>query len=144
MILASMTALQFEAPVAMAQNTPREQSGMSATEASAFNISGTWRFISGDAVGKLTLHQEPSSERCKRFTGSMDYPIDPSNIIGVYCPSSLRIYFGRYKVGEPTPFQMHEGHVNAVTGKYMAGSFFYWGNEGPEGFATNVFIGERQ
>ncbi|MDZ5461023.1 hypothetical protein [Azohydromonas lata] len=73
----------------------------------------------------------------------MDQTTDDSNIVGIYCPSSLRIYFGRYKVGETAPFQMHEGYVNGGSGKYMAGSFFYWGNEGPEGITTNSFMGER-
>lgn len=143
-VLASTAALQIAMHGATAQTAYPGQSELSLAATSHLNISGTWRFISGDVVGRMTLHQEPSTERCKRFTGFMDFAIDDSNVIGIYCPSSLRIYFGRYKVGEPTPFQMHEGYVNNGTGKYMAGSFFVWGNEGPQGFSgTNVFIGER-
>lgn len=144
-ILASIATFQIAAHIATAQILTPEQSELSAAATSHFDISGNWIFISGDVAGRMTLRQEPSSLPCKRFTGFMDFDIDDSNVIGVYCPSSLLIYFGRYKMGESTPFQMHEGYVNNGTGKYMAGSFFSWGNDGPGRFSgTNVFIGERR
>ncbi len=146
-ILASITTLQITTHIAAAQTVDTEQSEFSAAATTHWNISGTWRFISAGVVGTITLRQEPSTERSKRFTGFMDFDIDDSNVIGIYCPSSLRIYFGRYKVGEPTPFQMHEGHINNGSGKYMDGSFFVWGNLGPWGNAgfpvTLPFSGER-
>lgn len=138
--LVSTVVLQITMPLAIAQDASTDQ----ARATSHWNVSGTWKFISNDTPGTLKLQQEPSTERCKKLTGTMDVPNDYSAIIGLYCPSSLRIYIGRYKQGEPSPFQMYEGYVSNGSGKYMAGSFFVWGNEGPAKFsATNPFIGER-
>lgn len=147
-ILASILTLHITTHIAAAQDTAPEQSESAAAATTYLNISGAWRFISAGVVGRMTLHQEPSTQRCKRFTGFMDFEIDDSNIIGIYCPSSLRIYFGRYKIGESTPFQMHEGYVTNGEGKYMDGSFFVWGNLGPWGGSagfpvTLPFSGER-
>lgn len=138
--LASTVVLHITMPLAMAQDASTEQGRAT----SHWNISGTWKFFSNDTPGTLTLQQEPSKERCKRLTGIMDVPNDYSNVVGLYCPSNLRIYIGRYKQGEPTPFQMYEGHVSNGSGRFMAGSFFYWGNEGAGGYVTFPFIGERR
>jgi hypothetical protein len=132
-VLASIATFQIAAHFAAAQAVASEQSELSAAATTYWNVSGTWRFNSAGVVGTMKLHQEPSTERCKRLTGIMDVPNDYSTVIGIYCPSSLRIYFGRYKINESTPFQMHEGYVVNGSGKYMDGSFFVWGNLGPWG-----------
>lgn len=138
--LVSTVVLQIMMPLAMAQ----EASAYQARATSHWNVSGTWRFFSNDTPGTLTLRQEASPQPCKRLTGVMDVPNDYSDVIGLYCPFDLRIYIGRYKQGEPTPFQMYEGHVSNGSGRFMAGSFFYWGNEGPGKYVTFPFIGERR
>lgn len=141
---ASLVLFQVAVLPAGAQVMLSEPSQAAAAAYSHWNVSGQWRFFSNDTPGTLTLRQEPSQLRCKRVTGIMDVPNDYSNVIGLYCPSDLRLYIGRYKQGESTPFQMYEGYVAYGSGKYMAGSFFYWGNEGPEGIPTLPFLGERQ
>ncbi|MEI6002446.1 hypothetical protein H3V53_36600 [Paraburkholderia bengalensis] len=142
-LLASAVAIQIMIPSAAAQGMSPDQSGKHAETSAHWDISGTWRFVSNNSTGTLTLQQEPSKLRCKRLTGIMDVPNDYSNVVGLYCPSDLHIYIGRYKQGELTPFQMYEGHVSN-SGRVMAGSFFYWGNEGPGDFAAAPFLGERQ
>ncbi|RZF28622.1 hypothetical protein EVC45_17395 [Paraburkholderia sp. UYCP14C] len=140
-VVISITAIQTIIPAAAGEGIA-ERPGSPSEANIHWNISGTWRFISNNTPGTLTLRQEPSPQRCKRLTGIMDAG-DYSNVVGLYCPSDLRIYIGRYKQGELTPFQMYEGYVSN-SGSVMAGSFFYWGNEGPGDFPTAPFIGERQ
>jgi hypothetical protein len=106
-----------------------------------WNVSGTWQFRSNSTPGTLVLHQEPSTLRCKQLTGTLDAG-DSGPIIGLYCPGLRRIYFGRHKEGETAPFQMYEGYV-ADDGKSIAGSFFYWGNEGPVDHPTSPFVATR-
>ena len=46
-----------------------------------------------------------------------------------HCPGHRRIIFARYKNGATAPFRMYEGYV--ASGQFMAGTFFYRGNEWP-------------
>ncbi|MDZ5461025.1 hypothetical protein [Azohydromonas lata] len=76
-----------------------------------WNISGTWDFISNNVEGTLTIQQESNSSRCRRITGILN-ALDVNPIVGVYCPTSLRIIFTRYVEGEGGPVQIYEGYVS--------------------------------
>jgi hypothetical protein len=91
------------------------------------DLSGTWTILSNSTGGTLVLTQEVNALPCKQLTGTMS-ALSVGPVLGIYCPKSRRIYFGRFDDGDTLPFQMYEGYVNA-TGSTIAGEFFYWGTQ---------------
>jgi hypothetical protein len=89
----------------------------------------------------LTIKQEPSTERCKQITGTLDAG-DVGPIVGLYCPFSTEIIFGCFIDGQEAPFQIYDGYVSSSV-TTMTGKFLDYGIGGAHSQTSSPFVGQR-